>query len=77
MALALAFVSIANADDGHGPVRDDAVFALGDVGGYLYSETTATNRVYVERRFTDPRGHGFAAEEVNNFTDRLGGGLQQ
>lgn len=73
LALALAFVSIANADDGHGPVRDDAVFALGDVGGYLYSEMTATNRVYVERRFTDPRGHGFAAEEVNNFTDRLKG----
>ena len=52
---------------------DDASFTLGEAGGYLQGELSATKRHYAERRFTDPKGHGFAAEEANNFIDRLKG----
>ena len=54
-------------------VQSGEAFTLGEVGGYLAGETASTHAVYLERRFTDPRGHGFAAEEANNFIDRLKG----
>lgn len=54
-------------------VADSVDFTLGEVGGYLAGERSSTKRVYAEKRFTDSGGHGFVAEEVNNFSDRLKG----
>ena len=48
-------------------------FTLGEIGGYLAGETSSTHVVYLQRRFTDPQGHAFAAEEANNFIDQLRG----
>lgn len=51
----------------------DKSFTLGEVGGYLAGEMSSTHSVYLQRRFSDPQGHGFAAEEGNNFIDRFRG----
>lgn len=48
-------------------------FTLGEVGGYLAGEMSSTHTVYLQRRFSDPQGHAFVAEEGNNFIDRLRG----
>lgn len=56
-----------------GSDQSSEAFTLGETGGYLSGELASTHSVYLERRFTEPRGHGFAAEEANNFIDRLKG----
>ncbi len=53
--------------------HDDNAFSLGEEGGYLAGETLNARYSFLARRFTDPRGHGFAAEEANNFIDKLKG----
>ena len=53
--------------------HDGSAFSLGETGGYLAGENLSKHYTYLERRFTDPTGVGFAAEEANNFIDRLKG----
>lgn len=61
--------------DGNGTIaqKGNDAFTLGEAGGYLAGEAASSAYVYLQRRFTDPTGFGFAAEEANNFIDRLKG----
>ena len=45
--------------------------SIGESGGYLYYSLEATKNLYLERKFTTPKGHGFAAERANNLIDSL------
>lgn len=72
ISLFLAFTPSAMADDSSDSNNGNS-FTLGETGGYLQGELSTAKRFYAERRFTDPGGHGFAAEEANNFIDRLKG----
>lgn len=53
--------------------NDNDAYSLGEAGGYLAGETLSAYYSHLTRRFTDPQGHGFAAEEANNYIDRLKG----
>ena len=46
---------------------------LGEVGGYLSGNMLNTASLYRDRKFTQSRGFGFAAENGNNLIDRLHG----
>lgn len=48
-------------------------FTLGQVGGYLAGNIETVKHLYADRRFTDPQGHGFAAERGNNLIAVLSG----
>ena len=47
--------------------------ALGEVGGYLVGNMLNTASLYKDRKFTQSRGFGFAAENGNNLIDRWQG----
>ena len=53
--------------------REDNTYSPGEAGGYLVGEALSARYKHLARRFRDPRGHAFAAEEANNFIDRLKG----
>ncbi len=44
---------------------------IGELGGYLVGSFGSTKNLYLERKFTTPMGHGFAAERANNLMDSL------
>ena len=47
--------------------------SLGQINGYLAGNALATRNFFNERLFSQPGGHGFAAEYGNNLIDRLTG----
>lgn len=46
---------------------------LGELGGYLAGNALGSAKLYADRKFTWPKGFGFAAENGNNIADRLKG----
>ena len=46
---------------------------IGEAGGYLIGNLKTTNKLYADRKFSLPTGHGFAAENGNNLYDSLSG----
>lgn len=42
---------------------------IGESGGYLLGSLQSTKNLYLERKFTTPKGHGFVAERANNLMD--------
>lgn len=51
----------------------DGINSVGEIGGYLVANVQTVKRMEIERRFLDPKGWGFAAEEANNLIDNLKG----
>lgn len=47
--------------------------SVGEIGGYLEGNAYTAKNLYLERQFTGPGGHGFAAERANNLSDVLRG----
>lgn len=45
--------------------------SLGEVGGYLVGNMLNTASLYKDRKFTQPTGFGFAAEQGNNLVDQF------
>lgn len=52
---------------------EDSVNKIGETGGYLTGSIKTVNQMEIERLFSSPSGHGFAAEQGNNLIDRLHG----
>ena len=46
---------------------------VGEIGGYLAAGIQTVKNLYLQRKFSYPQGHGFAAERANNFIDYLNG----
>lgn len=47
--------------------------SFGELNGYLAGNSITTTQLFNERLFSQPGGHGFAAEQGNNLIDRLKG----
>ena len=52
---------------------EDSSNKIGETGGYLASSIKTVNQMETERLFSNPSGHGFAAEQGNNLIDKLHG----
>lgn len=48
-------------------------YSIGEIGGYLEGSIKTVRQMENERLFSNPTGHGFAAEQANNLVDRLHG----
>ena len=42
---------------------EDSVNKIGETGGYLTGSIKTVNQMEIERLFSSPSGHGFAAEQ--------------
>ncbi len=52
---------------------EDNTNTIGEIGGYLAGSIKTVNQMETERMFSNPTGHGFAAEQGNNLIDKLQG----
>lgn len=52
---------------------ESKAITIGEAGGYLIGNLKTTNKLYADRKFSLPTGHGFAAENGNNLYDSLNG----
>ncbi len=52
---------------------EDNTNIIGETGGYLAGSIKTVNQMETERLFSNPTGHGFAAEQGNNLIDILHG----
>ena len=79
MIFALLFTSIpfsvfAADDTTINATQDEgSIVAFGEAGGYLIGNLQTTKKLYADRKFSLPTGHGFAAENGNNLYDSLKG----
>lgn len=46
---------------------------FGELNGYLAGNAITTTNLFVEQQFSQPGGHGFAAEQGNNLIDKMKG----
>lgn len=54
-------------------LKDDDLYTVGEIGGYLVGNTKTVNRLYYEKNFQVSGGVGFAFEEANNLNDIFAG----
>lgn len=47
--------------------------SLGEINGYLAGNSITTANLFAEQQFSQPGGHGFAAERGNNLIDKIKG----
>lgn len=52
-------------------VAPEQTNSLGEIGGYLVGNMLNTASLYKDRKFTQPTGFGFAAEQGNNLVDQF------
>ena len=66
-------VNVLTADAKAEVLIEDNINKIGETGGYLTGSIKTVNQMEIERFFSGPSGHAFAAEQGNNLIDKLRG----
>lgn len=53
--------------------KSENIYSIGEIDGYLAGNAITTENLFAEYKFSQPGGHGFAAERGNNLIDKISG----